>query len=188
MDPNLVAFLQYDKDDNVCQKDSKLMAIRVVVDLADREPFLKRVRLLDLGTQTMTLKGLSGYDLKGLVGPKGLLRKVFPTNLPKDYVTYLSTYFSLVRSTFKTEWDDPKTYILATNRGFTALLKLLRSILRTEPDTNDPQITKKYVKALSGFDWDYANLKQKYVGSQGWKGFHLDLVAQVRKTYPNFQA
>jgi hypothetical protein len=44
------------------------------------------------------------------------------------------------------------------------------------------------VKALIGFDWNYTNLKQKYVGSQGWKGFHLDLVAQVRKTYQDVQA
>jgi hypothetical protein len=70
-----------------------------------------------MGKQTMTLKGLSGYDLKGLVGPKGALRAAFPTNLPSDFVTYLSTYFSLIRNTFKPEWDDPKKYILATNRG-----------------------------------------------------------------------
>ena len=188
MDPNLVSFLQYEKDDNLCQKDSKLMAIRVVVDLSERQPFLNKIRLLDMGKQTMTLRGLSGYDLKGLVGPKGALRKVFPTNLPKDFVGYLSAYFSLLKSSFKSEWDDPTTYILATNRGFTALLKLLKSILRTEPDSNDPQITKKYIKALDGFDWDFSNLKQKYVGSQGWKGFHLDLVKQIQKTYPKFQA
>jgi DGQHR domain-containing protein len=189
MDPNLVSFLQYEKDDSLCQRDNKLMAIRVAVDLSDRQPFLKKIRLLDMaGTQKMTLKGVSGYDLKGIVGPKGALRKVFPTNTPKDYVSYLSTYYSLVRSTFKTEWDDSQTYILATNRGFTALLKLLKSILRTEPDTNDPQITKKYIKALSGFNWDYNKLKQKYVGSQGWKGFHADLVKQVRKTFPDFEA
>ena len=164
MDPNLVAYLQLEKEDQLCQKDNKLMAIRVAVDLNERSPFLNKVRLLDLGKQTMTLKGLSGYDLKGLVGPKGLLRAAFPTNLPSDYVTYLSAYFSLVRSTFKTEWDDPKKYILATNRGLTALLKLLKSILRAVKNNPDPQAALKYIKALDGFDWDYNSLKQKYVG------------------------
>lgn len=187
MDPNLVAFLQLERDDSVCQKDNKLMAIRVAVDLNERSPFLDKVRLLDLGKQTMTLKGLSGYDLKGLVGPKGALRAAFPTNLPSDYVTYLSTYFSFVRSTFKTEWDDPKKYILATNRGLTALLKLLKSILKAVNSSPDPKLTLKYIKALEGFDWDYNALKQKYVGSQGWKGFHSDLVKQIQKKYHQFQ-
>jgi DGQHR domain-containing protein len=188
MDPNLVAFLQYEEDDAVCQKDGKLMAIRVVVDMCERNPFKDKVRLLDMGKQIMTLKGLSGYDLKGLLGPKGRLRKAFPTNLPADYVSYLSTYFSIVKETLKTEWEDPKVYILATNRGITALLKLLRSILRAEKSSSDPQAAKKYIEALDGFDWNYAKLKRDYVGSQGWAGFHRDLVEQVKKKYPTFRA
>jgi DGQHR domain-containing protein len=187
MDPNLVALLQYEKEDAVCQKDNKLMSIRVAVDLVERNPFKNKIRLLDIGKQIMTLKGISGYDLKGLVGPKGRLRKAFPTNLPADYVSYLSTYFSLVRREFKTEWEDPRVYILATNRGITALLKLLKSILRNELGASDPQATQKYINALASFDWNYANLKSKYVGSQGWKGFHLDLVKEVKKSYPTFR-
>jgi DGQHR domain-containing protein len=187
MDPNLVALLQYEKDDTLCQKDNKLMAIRVAADLVERNPFRNKIRLLDMGKQIITLKGLSGYDLKGLLGPKGRLREAFPTNLPADYVSYLSAYFSLVRSTFKTEWEEPKVYILATNRGITALLKLLKSILRSESCSSDPQVTQKYITALSSFDWNYANLKSKYVGSQGWKGLHDDLVKEVKKKYPAFR-
>ncbi|MGA2438909.1 MAG: DGQHR domain-containing protein [Acidobacteriaceae bacterium] len=188
MDPNLVAYLQYEKDDSICQKDSKLMAIRVAVDLAQRSPFKKKLRVLDLGKQTLTLKGVSGYDLKGLVGPKGELRNVFPTNTPADYVTYLANYFSLVRTTFKDEWDTPSEYVIATNRGVTAFLKLLKSMLANDPATKSPDKCHKYIQALKGFDWKSKTLKQNYVGSQGWKKFHLDLVKHIRKKYPSFTA
>ena len=188
MDPNLVAYLQYEKEDSVCQKDSKLMAIRVAVDLASRSPFKDKLRLLDLGKQTLTLKGVSGYDLKGLVGPKGELRKIFTTNLPSDYVTYLSHYFSLVRTTFKQEWDHPTEYMLATNRGVTAFLKLLKSMLANDPNTKQPDKCLKYIQALKGFEWKSKTLQQTYVGSQGWKKFHLDLVKKIRKKYPTFTA
>jgi len=39
MDPNLVSFLKHTNDDAACQKDSELMAIRIVVDLNDSTPF-----------------------------------------------------------------------------------------------------------------------------------------------------
>ncbi len=75
MDPNLVAYLRYTTDLIECQRDGSLMAIRVVVDLNDRTPFKGSIRLLDVGEQSITLKGFAGYDLKGLLGNRGLLRK-----------------------------------------------------------------------------------------------------------------
>ncbi len=131
MDPNLVSYLKYTTDDEACQRESELMAIRVVVELNKTTPFKKAVRLLDVEEQRVTLKGFSGYDLRGLLAPRGLLRKHYPANRPDEYVNALRTYFSTVRSLFKKEWDDPKKYIIGTNRGISALLKLLRSILPT---------------------------------------------------------
>jgi DGQHR domain-containing protein len=132
MDPNLVSYLKYTSDDVPCQRDSELMAIRIVVDLNKATPFKKAIRLLDrTGKEKITLKGFSGYDLRGLLGPKGLLRQYYPNNTPAAYTQALRLYFSILCSLFKTEWQDPNTYIVATNRGLSAFLKLLKSILRT---------------------------------------------------------
>jgi DGQHR domain-containing protein len=118
MDPNLVAYLKYTPDDAQCQRDNELMAIRLVVDLNKLAPFKRSIRLLDrTGNEKITLKGFSGYDLRGLLGPKGLLRKYYPNNTPADYTNALRLYFSTLRSLFKKEWDNPGTYIIATNRG-----------------------------------------------------------------------
>lgn len=186
MDPNLVAYLKYTKSDVECQKDSELMSIRVVVDLNDQDPFYRKIRLLDVGKQKITLKGFSGYDLRGLLGPKGLLRKAYPSNKPDEFVSAMRLYFSTIRSMFKDEWDNPQLYIIATNRGLSAFLKLLKSLLQTTNSKITADQVKRYFKPLLDLEWDYQSLSKSYVGSQGWKDFYRDLAEQIRKTHKDF--
>lgn len=188
MDANLVSYLKYTEDEAACQKDSELMAIRIVVDLNRETPFKKGIRLLDVGRQRITLKGFSGYDLRGLLGPRGLLRKRYPENKPNQYVQVLRVYFSTIRSVFKKEWNDPDRYIIATNRGISAFLKLLRSLLKTTQNPITHASVKGYLLGLrSGWrTWEFAKLRSTYVGSQGWNQFHRQLVETIRKEYPDF--
>lgn len=190
MDPNLVSYLRYTRSDADCQKDSELMAIRIVVDLNQLTPFKKSIRLLDRhGTEKITLKGFSGYDLRGLLGPKGLLRKYYPGNTPDEYVQVLRLYFSTLRTLLKKEWDSPDKYIIATNRGVSAFLKLLKSILKTQNGPLSSAVVRSYLSPLKKEwkTWELEKLKKTYVGSQGWKDFHRDLVAAIRKHQPSFK-
>jgi len=189
MDPNLVSYLKYTEDDAACQKDSELMAIRLVVELSKTTPFNKSIRLLDFGKQTITLKGFSGYDLRGLISPKGLLRQFYPNNKSDEYVQVLRMYFSIIKSLFETEWSDSNRYIVATNRGISAFLKLLKSILKTTNGPLNQQEVNKYLKALnSGWGtWEFEKLRSTYVGAQGWKQFHHHLVETVQREYPDFK-
>ena len=189
MDPNLVAYLKYTADNSACQKNNELMAIRVVVDLNGATPFKKAIKLLDVGHQKVTLKGFSGYDLKGLLGPKGLLRKYYPANTSEEYVRVLRMYFGTIQNVFKKEWNDTDKYIIATNRGVSAFLKLLKSILKTEKSALTQKQIHGYIEALkSGATiWEFDQLKKTYVGSQGWKEFHRDLVKVIKKKFPAFK-
>lgn len=189
MDPNLVAYLKYTPDNALCQKDNELMAIRIVVDLNGTTPFKRAIKLLDVGEQKITLKGFSGYDLKGLLGPRGLLRKYYPTNSPSEFVQVLRMYFGTIQSLFKKEWRDADKYIIATNRGISAFLKLLKSILKTEKKQLVQKTIRQYMAALkSGFTtWEFEQLKKTYVGSQGWKDFHRDLVKAIRRKCASFK-
>jgi hypothetical protein len=189
MDPNLVAFLKYSTDDLLCQKDNALMAIRVVVDLNKTQPFKNTIKLLDVGNQKLTLRGFSGYDLKGLLGENGLLRKHYPSNKPEDFVHALRIYFSTIKELFSKEWRDPHNYIVATNKGISAFLKLLKSILRAEKSPLTHEIVRKYLEPLeAGWEtWKIQELGAKYVGSQGWKQFHKDMVQVIRKKFPQFK-
>lgn len=189
MDPNLVAYLRYTKDLSECQKDNTLMAIRVVVDLNDQSPFKNSIRLLDVGNQAITLKNFAGYDLKGMLSQRGIMRKLYPKNQPDDFIALLRTYFSTARSLFGKEWKDPETFIISTNRGISAFLKLLRSILRTEKKQLAHSDFKKYLSALKREwkSWKFTDLKKTYVGSQGWGEFHKDLLEAIRRRYPNLK-
>lgn len=183
MDPNLVAYLKYTESESECMADPELMAIRIVVELNKNTPFKKSIRVLDIGDQVITLKGFSGYDLRGLIGPKGLLRKSFPGNRPFEYISALRTYFSTIKSIFAKEWKYPSKFIIATNRGITAFLKLLRSILKFEGKFPSHAKFREYLSALKKHhkDWQLDNLKKAYVGSQGWKQFHRDMIDAIKK-------
>ncbi len=193
MDPNLVSYLKYTTNDAECQRDSELMAIRIVVDLDRTSPFKKAIRLLDIaGREKITLKGFSGYDLRTMLGPRGLLRKYYPSNKLEEHVQVLRVYFSTIRSLFKRQWRNPDRYIIATNRGISAFLKLLKSILKTHKAPITQEVVKQYLQPLkTGWKtWEFAKLKSRYVayvGSQGWKDFHRELVKTVRKKYPSFK-
>ena len=187
MDPNLVAYLKYTSNDLECQKSSELMAIRIAVDLNKITPFRGSIRLLDMpSSQRLTLKGFAGYDLRGLVGTNGWLRKRYSSNLPQEYVGVLRMYFSTVKSLFDKQWKNPERYIICTNRGISALLKVLRSILKTYNGEISHEIVKKYLSPLKSKRtlWETQKLQKNYVGSQGWKTFHRDLVALIRKKHP----
>ncbi len=190
MDPNLVAYLRYTDDEGECQKDNALMAIRIVVELNRTTPFKNKIKLLDFGDQSITLKGFSGYDLKGLLGPRGLLRKYHGNN-PGELVKALRLYFSLLKSLFPKQWDDPGRYIIFTNRGLSAFLKLLKSIFKTTKQPLDAETTRKFLKATKDAkkdeDWERDKLRKSYVGSQGWKDFHRDLVKIVRAEHKEFK-
>jgi DNA sulfur modification protein DndB len=189
MDANLVAYLKYTDNDSICQKDSELMAIRIVVDLNGATPFKKAIKLLDVGQQKITLKGFSGYDLKGLLGPRGLLRKYYLANAPEEYVRVLRMYFGTIQSVFKKEWKNTDKYIIATNRGVSAFLKLLKSILKTEKAAVTQEKVREYIAALKAGSrtWEFEQLKKTYVGSQGWKEFHRDLVRVIKKKFSSFK-
>jgi DGQHR domain-containing protein len=190
MDANLVAYLQLNEDEDACRLDNKLMAIKVVVALANIPPFKGRIRLLDVGEQRITLKGFAGYDLKGLVGDRGLLRKYY-TNQSREYIVAFRMYFGVLKSMFPIQWDNPDKYIIFTNRGISAFLKLLKSILKTHRDRLDPKTIKKYLEPLKCKwpirRWETTLLRNSYVGSKGWKDFHRDLVKTVKSIHRDFK-
>jgi DNA sulfur modification protein DndB len=190
VDPSLVSFLQYTDNEKTCLKHPYLMAIKVAVELNNRDPFKNAIRLWDDGPQTITLKGISGYDLKGMVGETGLLRKYYP-NHSASYVGVLRAYFGIIREVFENEWKAPKTYIVATNRGVTAFLKLLKSMLKNEQGRASEGKMRTYVQIIKRrwvrHTWETSKLDTSYSASQGWKQFHRDLVRTIQKERPNFR-
>lgn len=188
---NLVAFLKYTEDEHECQKNPELMAIKIVVKLNETAPFKDKIRLLDIGKQRITLQGFSGYDLKSLVMPKGALRAYY-SHKSEEYVRVLRMYFNLIKEQFAETWDDTKTYIIFTNIGISAFLKLLRSMLNTEEKPLTENVITKYLKSLKdnwkhGWETKVLRRHSTYIGSGGWIQFHKDMVKAIRKDHPKFK-
>lgn len=191
VDPNLVAYLKYEPNESVCQSDQELMAIKVVIELNKTTPFRGKIRLVDTGSQRITLKGFAGYDLRGLLGPRGALRQYYPNNRSDEYIGALRVYFGVLKELFPKQWGDPDRYVIFTNRGISAFLKVLRSILATEQMGISYKVVRKYLstirKGWTDSKWITKELGNSYVGSKGWKDFHRDLVATIREEYEDFK-
>lgn len=199
LDPNLLAHLSYTDDEIKCQNDSKLMAIKIVMKLNEIPPFKNRIRYLETGDEIITLKGFSAYDLRSLISDQGSLRRFTRNNSSSKYIEVISGYFSVVSSIFKKEWQDPTKYIISTNRGITAFLKLFKPLLNSikfkmPADFNDFKKTKTqfmgeckgYLKSLKGFNFETAHLKGQYMGGAGWKKFYEDLEKCIKRDHPKF--
>ncbi len=191
VDPNLVAFLKYTDNEAECQADPEKMAIKIVTELNKSTPFKGKIRMIDFPDEIITLKGFSGYDLRGLIGPKGWLRKLYDHE-SSVYISVLRMYFSILKSLFPLQWKDQQKYITFTNRGISAFLKLLRSMLRTEDKQLNEASMTKYLNVLKQKwkdpKWEIAKLRSAYVGSGGWSDFHKDLAATIRKKFKNFKS
>lgn len=190
MDANLVAYLKYTENEEDCQQSAELMAIRLAVALNRQSALANRIKVLDVGQKPITLKGISGYDLRSLVRSRGLLRKYHGPN-SVDYIQVLRTYFSVVASTFPSQWNEAGTYIISTNRGISALLKLLKSMFKTVKRPLEVADFQHYLQALKtewpDDDWRIDKLRGRYVGSAGWNEFHRDLVQAILRRVPDFK-
>lgn len=189
LDPNLLAHLSYTDDEKLYKEDKKLMAIKIVMELNKLTPFKGRIKYLETGDEVITLQGFSGYDLRGLIGPKGILRNLNKKNDSEKYVKSLRKYFGVISELFKNEWNDPKKYIIATNRGITAFLKLLKPLVVITAPKRELNREKmgKYLKQLKDFSsWETDKLKGQYIGAAGWKKFYEDLQKSIRRKYKKF--
>jgi hypothetical protein len=61
--------------------------------------------------------------------------------------------------------------------------------VKTEKAPLDQKKVRDYMLALrsAALTWEFDQLKKTYVGSQGWKEFHRDLVKAIRKKFPSFK-
>ncbi|MGD1119982.1 MAG: DGQHR domain-containing protein [Dehalococcoidales bacterium] len=191
VDANLVTYLKYTENEVDCQENRELMAIKVVVGLNNCSPFKDKIKLLDIGKQYITLRNFTNDDLQSLLGPRGMLRKYYPSNNSEEYISVFRLYFNVVKTIFSLQWDNPEKYIIFTNRGISAFLKLLKPILKHCQSQLSEEIIKKYIMPIKenwgDEKWDRTKLKGMYVGTSGRKQFQRELIGIVQKSFPDFR-
>jgi len=100
---------------------------------------------------------------------------------------YLHTYFKVVYNNFKKEWKNPSKYVLATNKGYRALLRLFIKILKYTKNKNDETKYREVIKALKK---SKAEIQNKNIGGGGGEGAAISLANEfaksINETIPNF--
>jgi len=101
--------------------------------------------------------------------------------------TYLHTYFKVVYNNFKKEWRNPSKYVLATNKGYRALLRLFIKILKYTKNKNDETKYREVIKALKK---SKAEIQNKNIGGGGGEGAAISLANEfakgINERIPNF--
>jgi hypothetical protein len=120
-----------------------------------------------------------------------MLRKYYPSNNSEEYISVFRLYFNVVKTIFSLQWDNPEKYIIFTNRGISAFLKLLKPILKHCQSQLSEEIIKKYIMPIKenwgDEKWDRTKLKGMYVGTSGRKQFQRELIGIVQKSFPDFR-
>lgn len=101
--------------------------------------------------------------------------------------SYLNSFFKIVYNTFRIEWQRPKIYILSTNKGYRALLRLFSKILIYTNGKNDE---KEYRRILLAMKKSVSYIKKAEVGSGGGEGAANDLASKwsriINDSIPDF--
>ena len=101
--------------------------------------------------------------------------------------SYLHTYFKVVYNNFRKEWKNPSKYVLATNKGYRALLRLFIKILKYTKNKNDEAKYREVIKALKK---SKVEMQNKNIGGGGGEGAAISLANEfakgINKRIPNF--
>lgn len=97
----------------------------------------------------------------------------------------ISKYFEVISSLYKTHWNQPQKYILATDRGIRGFLRLLIHILQYSKKWNRKEASK-LLKYLYDFDFKKENLKGKYLGEAGADDLAREWTRIIQGYVPEF--
>ena len=97
----------------------------------------------------------------------------------------INDYFAIIKKLYKNYWSKPKKYILSTDRGIRALLRLLIQIIKHTKKWDNKK-SKAILKNIKDFNFKNDSLKNKYLGEGGAEEFANDLAMLIQKSVPGF--
>lgn len=116
--------------------------------------------------------------------------KIIPSQKEEDFVKYctqkLKMYFSTVKKKYGNIWGDSKNYILATDRGIRALLRIAEWILEYSNGLKDKTKAENTLGALRDFDFRSEKLKRMYLGEGGADKLADLWIGMIQDSYPDF--
>lgn len=163
---------------------------RVIDKLRKRRYFQNKVKTIDSKGDIHITTFVETPPSERLMKDNGLISKFYKNNgshAPDDfYLCILDKYFHLVSRIFKEAWEDPKSYILATDRGIRGLLRLCEDVIEYSNGLKNIDKAEAALKGLVGVELRSKELKRKYAGEAGADELVGEWRDHIRKTLPDF--
>jgi DGQHR domain-containing protein len=181
--------LLYDLYEMIGVNDSR---VELVKELAKTEVFGNRIGFPSKKGTISSVTFITTSPMGRLVStrPNGTLSRYYAGDQRKFYkfcFRALKGYFSIVAEVFGKEWNNPREYVLATDRGIRALLRLFESIVSYAEGVKTEKI-RECLEALKGVELRSAELAKKggYYGEGGANILRDEWVSQIRTRIPEF--
>lgn len=100
-------------------------------------------------------------------------------------VRNINLFFSIISKVFPAKWKNPKKYILCTNRGVRAFLRLFPFVLKYKNRIDEKDIIK-VIRCLNDFEFSNSKLTGKYLGEGGADDFAKRLVEHIQTKMAGF--
>lgn len=110
----------------------------------------------------------------------------FQENKFQDFcIRNINLFFSIISRKLKSMWEDPKKYIICTNRGIRAFLRLFPFVLNYSNGIKEKNFEKPII-CLKDFEFLNSELRRKYLGEGGADEFAKNLVEHIQRKIPDF--
>jgi len=173
--------------------------MKIVERLKKTKVFRNKIKSIDTKGKIHITTFVETAPTRKLVGNNGILSKWYgrkrepkdiPENKEESFLNFcfktMRKYFSLVKEMFPDEWENPKEYILATDRGIRALLRIMEHILEYSDGLRNIEKAKECLKCLICFDFSSTRLKRMYLGEGGANALADLWIGLIQDSLPDF--
>jgi len=173
--------------------------MKIVERLKKTKVFRNKIKSIDTKGKIHITTFVETAPMRRLVENKGILSKWYgrkrePKEIPEDkedsFLNFcfktMEKYFSLVEEIFPNEWKNPKEYILATDRGIRALLRIMEHVLEYSNGLRNIERAKKCLECLRSFDFSSTRLKRMYLGEGGANALADLWIGMIQDSLPDF--
>jgi len=175
--------------------------MKIVEGLKGTKIFKKKIKSIDTKGKIDITTFVETAPMRRLVEDRGVLSKWYgrkrelkeiPHKKEENFLNFcfklFQKYFSIVREMFPNEWENPKEFIQATNRGIRGLLRIMEYILEFSDGLKNVEKAKECFKCLRSpkFDFSTTKLRRMYLGEGGADGLADLWVGIIQDSFPDF--
>jgi len=169
----------------------KHRGVEIVKELSEKSPFAGLIQLVGTGHRPISLPTFALTPaMTRLVEEGGVIGQWYKEKSASKFqavcTAIIKKYFDTLSRIISKEWRSPSRYVVATNRGIRAFLRLLPYVMEYSNGLRNEGRIRECLRPLRKFNFRESDLKRKYLGEGGADEFAEDMIRLVKGSCPNF--